>query len=80
MMPGMMPPVLNLKHDLMQRTKKCRRVHIGVCMCVCVWVCVCVCVCVVCVYVRTVVSECVRGGEMRTQSCMILIYFRPTCR
>jgi len=29
MMPGMMPPVLNLKHDLMQRTKKCRRVHIG---------------------------------------------------
>lgn len=26
--PGMMPPA-NLKHDLMQRTKKCRRVHIG---------------------------------------------------
>jgi hypothetical protein len=29
LMPGMMPPVVNLKHDLMQRTKKCRRVHIG---------------------------------------------------
>ena len=28
MIPGMMPPV-NLKADLMQRTKKCRRVHIG---------------------------------------------------
>lgn len=27
--PGMMPPVMNLKADLMQRTKKCRRVHIG---------------------------------------------------
>jgi len=56
MMPGMMPPVLNLKHDLMQRTKKCRRVHIGVCMCVWVWVwvwvCVCVCVWCVCTCVR----------------------------
>jgi len=28
-MPGMMPPAANLKADLMQRTKKCRRVHIG---------------------------------------------------
>ena len=29
MMPGMVAPAMSLKADLIQRTKKCRRVHIG---------------------------------------------------